>query len=179
MSKPAHLFVLLVALICLPLLVRAQDDLSTPDGLMKSFYACLDVKKGKHIDSTRFMNLFWGGAQLDGIVPSRKDTTKLVNFSITPQEYLHQMKGFTATHYFKEWETGRQTLSFGHMMCIYSGYELVDITPKGDTINLRGVNVFNIFYDQTRWWITYCTYEEENGAITVPENLKTPAKKPD
>lgn len=158
---------------------QSPDDLSTPDGLMKSFYACLDVKKGKQIDSARFMNLFWPGAQLDGIVPSRKDSTRLVNFRITPQEYLKSMKGFTATHHFKEWETGRQTVSFGHMMCIYSGYELADITPKGDTIRLRGVNVFNIFYDQNRWWITYCTYEEENGAVTVPESLRTPGKKPD
>lgn len=179
MSKSAHIFLLLVVLTCLPLFGRAQDDLSTPDGLMKAFYGCLDVKKGKHIDSTRFMNLFWPGAQLDGVVPSRKDSTKLVNFRITPQEYLKIMKGFTNTHYFKEWETGRQTMGFGHMMCIYSGYELADITPKGDTIRLRGVNVFNIFYDKNRWWITYCTYEEENGEIKVPETLRTPAKKPD
>ena len=157
----------------------AQDDLSTPDGLMKSFYSCLDVRKGQHIDSARFMNLFWPGAQLDGIVPSRKDSTKLVNFRITPQEYLKVMKGFTATHYFKEWETGRESISFGHMMCIYSGYELIDLGPKGDTVRLRGVNVFNIFYDQNRWWITYCTYEEENGSVVVSERLRTPGKKQD
>lgn len=179
MSKLAHLLVVIGALIFLPRIASAQDDLPTPDGLMKSFYACLDVKKGKQIDSTRFMNLFWPGAQLDGIVPSRKDSTKLVNFRITPQEYLKSMKGFTATHYFKEWETGRQTISVGHMMCIYSGYELVDITPKGDTVHLRGVNVFNIFYDQKRWWITYCTYEEESGGFAVPENLRGPARKDD
>lgn len=157
----------------------AQDDLSTPDGVMKAFYSCLDVPKGKHIDSARFMNLFWTGAQLDGIVRSRKDSTKLVNFRITPQEYLRGMKGFTATHRFKEWETGRQTLAFGHMMCIYSAYELVDIDPKGDTTFLRGVNVFNIFFDQNRWWITYCTYEEESPGVTVPESMRTksPVKK--
>lgn len=179
MSKLAHLFVLIVALTSLPHFASAQDDLSTPDGLMKSFYACLDVKKGKHIDSTRFMNLFWPGAQLDGVVLSKRDTTRYTNFTITPQEYLRQMKGFTATHYFKEWETGRDTLAFGHMMCIYSGYELVDITPKGDTIHLRGVNVFHIFFDQKRWWISYCTYEEENDPVLVPARLKTPVKKDD
>lgn len=160
-----------------PLFANAQDDLSTPDGLMKAFYSCLDVKKGKHIDSVRFMNLFWPGAQLDGIVPSREDSTKLTNFRISPQQYLKVMKGFTNTHHFKEWETGRQTLAFGHMMCIYSGYELADITPQGDTVRLRGVNVFNIFLDQNRWWISYCTYEEENGAVKVPESLRSPAKK--
>lgn len=178
MNKLIAAFLLILTL-SVSRIAHAQDELSTPDGLIKTFYACLDVKKGKHIDSTRFMNLFWSGAQLDGIVPSRKDSTKLVNFRITPQEYLKSMKGFTATHYFKEWETGRQTIAFGHMMCIYSGYELADITPKGDTIRLRGVNVFNIFYDQNRWWITYCTYEEENGDVLVPETLRTPVKKPD
>jgi hypothetical protein len=157
--------------------LRAQDDLTTPDGLIKTFYSCLDVPKGRYIDSARFTNLFWPGAQLDGVVPSRKDSTKLVNFRITPQEYLRGMKGFTATHRFKEWETGRQTLQFGHLMCIYSGYELIDVNPKGDTTVLRGVNVFNIFYDQNRWWITYCTYEEENKGVVVPENLRSPAKK--
>jgi hypothetical protein len=179
MVSLSRALVLITLLACVPQITNAQDDLSTPDGLIKAFYGCLDVKKGKYIDSTRFMNLFWPGAQLDGIVPSRKDSTKLVNFRITPQEYLKVMKGFTATHYFKEWETGRDTVAFGHMMCIYSAYELADITPKGDTIRLRGVNVFNIFYDQKRWWITYCTYEEENGNVVVPERLRTPVKKPD
>lgn len=155
----------------------AQDDLSTPDGLMKTFYACLDVKQGKYIDSARFVNLFWPGTQLDGIVQSRKDTSKLVNFRISPQEYLHEMKSFTSTHCFKEWETGRQTLVFGHMMCIYSGYELIDVTPKEDTIHMTGVNVFNIFFDQHRWWITYCTYEEAVNGLIVPPALHNPAKK--
>lgn len=177
MKNPLLLVIVLITLS--PVASQAQDNLSTPDGLMNAFYSCLDVKKGKQIDSARFTNLFWPGAQLDGIVQSRKDSTKLVNFRITPQEYLRQMKGFTATHWFKEWETGRQTLSFGHMMCIYSGYELVDITPKGDTIRLRGVNVFNIFFDQNRWWITYCTYEEESKGVVVPAELRSPAKKDD
>lgn len=179
MNKLPFHFLLALTLLLIPIASSAQDDLSTPDGLIKAFYSCLDVKKGKQIDSARFMNLFWPGAQLDGIVPSRKDSTKLVNFRITPQEYLHSMKGFTATHYFKEWETGRQTLAFGHMMCVYSGYELADITPKGDTIRLRGVNVFNIFFDQNRWWITYCTYEEESNGVVVPIELRSPAKKDD
>lgn len=175
-----NLLLLVVVLITLsPIAIHAQDDLSTPDGIIKTFYSCLDVPKGKHIDSARFMNLFWPGAQLDGIVPSRKDSTKLINFRISPQEYLRGMKGFTATHRFKEWETGRQTLSFGHLMCIYSGYELMDISPKGDTIRLRGVNVFQVFYDKNRWWISYCTYEEESPGVVVPASLRTPAKKED
>jgi hypothetical protein len=170
---------LILLFIFIPSLSFAQvkDDLSTPDGLMKSFYACLDVQQGKYIDSVRFMNLFWPGAQLEGIIQSRKDSTKMVNFRITPQEYLRSMKGFTATHRFKEWETGRQTLSFGHMMCIYSGYQLIDVNPKEDTVTIRGVNVFQAFYDQNRWWITYCTYEEESPGILVPAVLGGPAKK--
>lgn len=167
----------LFAFLLLSKLSHAQEDLSTPEGLMKSFYACLDVKQGHYIDSARFMNLFWPGAQLDGIVQSRKDTSKLVNFRITPQEYLYEMKGFTSTHRFKEWETGKQTLTFGHLMCIYSGYELIDVTPKEDTIRMTGVNVFSLFYDQHRWWITYCTYEEAVNGLIVPPSLSTPAKK--
>lgn len=164
-------FIAAVVLLILPFLLCAQhsDNLSTPDGLITAFYSCLDVKKGKQIDSARFMNLFWPGAQLEGIVESRKDSSRMTNFRINPQEYLHLMKGFTATHRFKEWEIGRQELRFGHMRCIYSSYELMDVSPKGDTISIRGVNVFNIFYDNTRWWITYCTYEEESVGNIAPE----------
>lgn len=156
---------------------QTKDECSTPDKLIHTFYSCLDVPKGKHIDSARFVNLFWPGAQLEGVVQSKRDTTKITNFGITPQEYLRSMKGFTATHRFKEWETGRQTLSFGHMLTIYSGYELVDLTPKGDTIHLYGVNVLQLFYDQERWWITYCTYEEQSPEFPVPSVLRSPAKK--
>lgn len=156
---------------------QSIDSLSTPDAVMRCFYSCLDVKKGKYIDSARFANLFWPGAQLDGVVQSRRDTTRMTNFSITPQEYLRSMKGLTSTHRFKEWETGRQVLSFGHMTCIYSAYELIDIDPKGDTTTLRGVNVFHMFFDKNRWWITYCTYEEEGPGVAMPAEYTTPPKK--
>jgi hypothetical protein len=63
------------------------------------------------------------------------------------------------------------------MMCIYSGYQLIDVNPKEDTVTIRGVNVFQAFYDQNRWWITYCTYEEESPGILVPAVLGGPAKK--
>jgi|GEM_PF-1610561 len=162
-----------------PIFAIAQntEDCSTSDKLIRTFYSCLDVPKGKHIDSARFVNLFWPGAQLEGVVPSKRDTAKFTNFGITPQEYLRSMKGFTATHGFKEWETGRQTISFGHMMTVYSGYELVDLSPKGDTIHLRGVNVLQLFYDQERWWITYCTYEAESARFAIPLELATPPKR--
>jgi|LakMenEpi03Aug12_release.lakeMendotaPanAssembly.Ray.scaffolds.fasta_scaffold434600_2 hypothetical protein len=161
--------------ICFPVLLSAQnkDSLNTPDQVMKAFYQCLDVTKGKHIDSTRFMNLFWPGTKLEGIAPSRKDTALVTNFSITPQEYLRSMKGFTATHRFKEWETGRKTISFGHMMTVYSSYELIDVHPRGDTTHITGVNVFHLMYDNERWWITYCTYEEKDpGDKTSPAEIK-------
>lgn len=156
---------------------QSKDDCATPDNLLRAFYSCLDVPKGKQIDSARFTNLFWPGAQLEGVVQSKRDTSKMTNFGITPQEYLRGMKGFTATHRFKEWETGRQVLSFGHMTCIYSAYELIDVDPKGDTTTLRGVNVFHLFFDKNRWWITYCTYEEEGPGVVMPPEFATPAKK--
>lgn len=168
-------FKFLLIVICFPFLLSAQnkDSLTTPENVMKAFYQCLDVPKGKHIDSTRFMNLFWPGTKLEGIAPSRKDTTLVTNFSITPQEYLRSMKGFTATHRFKEWETGRKTISFGHMMTVYSSYELIDVHPRGDTTHITGVNVFHLMYDNQRWWITYCTYEEKDpGVITSPAEIK-------
>jgi hypothetical protein len=173
--KKFLLFPVLLGVCCS---LRAQhDDLATVDGLMRAFYSCLDVEKGKQIDSARFMNLFWPGAQLDGIVNSRKDSTKMVNFRITPEEYLDGMKEFTATHRFKEWELGRQTISYGHMMSIFSGYELIDVSPKGDTTRIRGVNTFQVFFDGKRWWITYCNYEEESSGNPLPEIYRKTASK--
>ena len=148
---------------------QTKDDLSTVNGIIGAFYSCLDVQRGDQIDSARFMNLFNSGAQLDGIVPSRKDTSKTVTFRISPEQYLQGMKVFTAAHRFREWEIGRQTLSYGHMTTVYSAYELMDVSEKGDTVKVRGVNTFSLFYDGTRYRITYCNYEEESKQFPIPE----------
>jgi hypothetical protein len=144
------------------------DDLSSPQGLIDAFYSCLDVQKGGQIDSARFVNLFRKDAKLDGVVRSRKDTTKIVSFSITPAEYLGGMKGFTATHRFHEWSIGSQSLAYGHLMSVFSGYELIDVSPAGDTTVMRGVNTFFLYNDGKRWWITYCNYEEEELGGKLP-----------
>ncbi len=164
-------------LLLFPLGVFAQSangKLTTPDGIIAEFYACLDVKKGGQIDSARLTNLFWPGAQLDGVFKSRKDTTRYVNFRIDIPEYLKIIKEVCATHRFKEWETGRKTIEYGHLMTVYSAYELIDVDEKGDTTRLRGINTFQLFNDGKRWWITYCNYEEESTAGKIPAEYLEP-----
>ncbi len=163
-----------------PITLSAQqktDKTETPDGIIAAFYACLDVQKGGQIDSTRLTNLFWPGAQLDGVYKMLKDTTRYGNFRISIPEYLKTIKEVCATHRFKEWETGRKTLAYGHLMTIYSAYELIDVDAKGDTTRHRGVNTFHLFNDGKRWWITYCNYEEEDTAGKTPKEFLEPEKK--
>ncbi len=157
-------------------LCAQQPDarLATPDDIIAEFYACLDVQKGGQIDSARLANLFWPGAQLDGVFKSRKDTTRYVNYRIDIPEYLKIIKEVCATHRFKEWETGRKALSYGHLMAVYSAYELIDVDEKGDTTRLRGINTFQLFNDGKRWWITYCNYEEESTAGKIPAEFLEP-----
>lgn len=153
---------------------QPANKLATPDAIIAEFYACLDVQKGGQIDSARLTNLFWPGAQLDGVFKSRKDTTKFVNYRIDIPEYLKIIKEVCATHRFKEWETGRKILSYGHLVTVYSAYELIDVDEKGDTTRLRGINTFQLFSDGKRWWITYCNYEEESTAGKIPAEFLEP-----
>jgi hypothetical protein len=156
---------------------KAMDKTDTPDGIIAAFYACLDVQKGGQLDSARLTNLFWPGAQLDGVFRTRKDTTRYSNFRIDIPEYLKIIKDVCKTHRFKEWETGRKTIAYGHLMTIYSAYELIDVDEKNDTTRLRGINTFQLFNDGKRWWITYCSYEEESTAGKIPVEFLEPGKK--
>lgn len=162
---------ILALLFLLPVGLSAQqksDKVDTPDGILAAFYACLDVQKGGQLDSARLTNLFWPGAQLDGVFRTRKDTTRYINHRIDIPEYLKIIKEVCATHRFKEWETGRKTVAYGHLMTVYSAYELIDVDEKNDTTRLRGINTFQLFNDGKRWWITYCSYEEESTAGKIP-----------
>jgi hypothetical protein len=170
---------ILFSLFLFPLTLSAQtsDKVDTPDGIIAAFYACLDVQKGGQLDSVRLTNLFWPGAQLDGVYRTRKDTTRYGNHRIAIPEYLKIIKEVCATHRFKEWETGRKTIAYGHLMTIYSAYELIDVDGKNDTTWLRGINTFQLFNDGKRWWITYCSYEEEGTAGKIPAEFLEPKKR--
>jgi hypothetical protein len=174
MKRFLFLFLLFPAGLCAQ---QMPGKFATADGIMAEFYACLDVQKGGQIDSARLTELFWPGAQLDGVYKMRKDTTHYGNDRVDIPEYLKIIKEVCATHRFKEWETGRKTMAYGHLMTIYSAYELIDVNAKNDTIHLQGVNTFQLFNDGKRWWITYCSYEEESTAGKTAKEFLEPEKK--
>lgn len=175
--KRNFFFLLLFPLVPLGLFAQQTPKCETVDGIIAEFYACLDVQKGGQLDSVRLTNLFWPGAQLDGVYKMRKDTTRYGNLRIDIPQYLKIIKEVCATHRFKEWETGRKTISYGHLLTVYSAYELIDVDEKNDTVRLRGVNTFQLFNDGKRWWITYCSYEEESTAGKTPMEFLEPEKK--
>jgi hypothetical protein len=144
------------------------QNYATADSLIKTFYSCLEVKPGQPIDSVRFSNLFWKGAQLDGVFQSRKDSSQFINYRITIPEYLNLMKDLSTTNTFHEWELNRQVISYGQMMTVYSSYELSDTDKNGKTVSQRGINVLQLFFDGKRWWITYCTYQDESEKNPLP-----------
>lgn len=140
---------------------------TTIDGVINEFYACLDVAAGSQIDSVRFTGLFHKNAPLDAVFPKRNDSTAMVLYTFSVPEYLKIMKGNTAQHSFREWETGRKVMQYQHLACVYSSYQFHHISLKGDTISESGVNVFHMANDGKRWWITYCNYEAGKGVVTT------------
>ncbi len=148
----------------------SEPDYSTPDKLISAFYACLDVKAGKAIDSLRFTKLFYySNAQIAAVLPSRKDSSKTNCYSMLITQYISSMRGHTATNRFWEWETGRQAISYANQTTIYSAYALIDVDSKGDTTKETGINILHLFFDGKRWWILTCSYEEASAKFPIPE----------
>lgn len=143
------------------------EDVATPDAVVSAAYEAIARAPGGDFDWPRFRSLFLPQAQL---IPSTEQTGgDLVVMSV--DDFVSWIDEGTAVggandQGFSEDGIHNLTERYGDVAHVFSTYEK---HLYGQSQNLgRGINTFQMIWNEGRWWITSIAWDEEIGAGPIP-----------
>jgi hypothetical protein len=165
--------VALRALLCLSLLACASshqgisvatvpprpDDVATVDGMMKAFYAVVNVAPDEPRGWARDRTLYSPWMRFVAI-------GKKVEL-LTHQQYVEETEPLIKAG-FQEVEIKRTTRRYGNIVHVDSTYETLFGPQKQKS---RGVNSIEMYWDGTRWWIVSVVWQSETPEFPLPPEL--------
>lgn len=146
----------------IPVIEADPKDVSSIDGIMKTFYETISGGKGVARQWSRDRTLYLSDVRF---VAMREDNGKISANVMNHAQYVNGSNEFLVTEGFTEREINRTVRKFGNLAHVFSvyEYETADKKSKG-----RGINSVEMFFDGKRWWISAVTWDEEreNNKIT-------------
>ncbi len=133
------------------------DDVRTIEGIVDAYYASVSGPKGQPRDWGRFLSLFMPDARF---IVARVVDGKSVPFALSPDEFVRSNRTYFERGGYFEKDIYREVNTFGHIAQVFSTYASrraqADPEPYA-----RGINSFQLFHTDGRWWITSIMWDHE------------------
>ncbi len=169
--------ILTACLLCLTNeFASAQDYSKDTETIESTMNAILDVisgPAGKTIDVVRFRNLFRGDVKFH-IRTKNKDGQMLVRESSVEDYAKNIAPRIEAQDFFET--VGSLTIDrYGDIAQVFMVYE-TRRSANGEPFD-RGINSFQLIYDQERWWIVSLIWQAESTGVPIPKKYVKAKKK--
>lgn len=151
--------------VAVPKINADPKDVATIDGIVKAFYDTISGPKGQPRQWGRDRTLYMPGVRY--VSMSERDG-KIRAGILTHQQYVNATNGSLVGEGFHEREINRITKRFGNIAHVFSVYEFTndDKSAKG-----RGVNSIELYWDGTRWWISFAAWDEERPGNPISKEF--------
>lgn len=146
----------------------AQDFSKDTETIESTMQAVLDVisgPAGKKIDVTRWRNLFRGDVKF--IIRSKTKEGQMVVRESSVEDYAKNiMPRIEALDFFET--VGNLTIDrYGDIAQVFMVYETRK-TADGEPFD-KGINSFQLLYDQNRWWVVSLMWQAESSGVPIPK----------
>ena len=140
------------------------SDLQSINGLIKTFYESLSFPEGKSPDWDRFRALF--ASSISPCVRMTADTVMEMDREGFIAFFHGRIEKGTLKS-FEEKEIGLATEVYGNLAQVFSTYEKrMNVADGGKPT--RGINGFQLFFKNNRWWISSIAWQDELPKKTIP-----------
>ncbi len=145
-------------------------DTETIESTMQAILDVISGAAGKTIDRARFRHLFRGDVPLH-IRTKGQDGALLIRESSVEQYIQQIMPRIEAQDFFET--VGSLTIDqYGDIAQVFMLYE-ARRAPDAAPFD-RGINSFQLMYDQGRWWIVSLIWQAESSGVPIPEKYLRP-----
>ncbi|HKP70596.1 MAG TPA: nuclear transport factor 2 family protein [Pyrinomonadaceae bacterium] len=150
--------------VAIPKVAADPKDVSTIDGIIKAFYETISGPKGQPRQWGRDRTLYMPGVRF---VSMNERDGKISAGVMTHQQYVNGTNVSLVGSGFHESEINRIERRFGNIVHVFSVYEFTtDSKEKG-----RGINSIELYWDGTRWWISFAGWDEERPGNPIPKEF--------
>jgi len=151
--------------VVVPKIAADPKDVSTIDAIVRAFYETISGPKGQPRQWGRDRTLYMPGVRYVGM---NERNGKISAGIMTHQQYVNATNGSFVTEGFHEHEINRIVKRFGNIAHVFSVYEFTndDKTERG-----RGVNSIELYWDGSRWWIAFASWDEERPGNPIPKEF--------
>ena len=142
-------------------------DVSSVDAIISAVYETLSGPIGQERPWDRSRSLFHPSARLTH-TQWKQGGTEAIIFPMTHEEHIAAVSGYTVERGFYEEEIGREVISYGTVTHVFSTYAY---HSEDGTMNGRGINSFQLFFDGKRYWITSVIWSQEAPEHPIPSKF--------
>lgn len=137
-------------------------DPTTIDGIISGVYELISGGIGEARDWETLRTLYYPGATMTHTQWGQDGKAIIVPGDL---ESWIAAVGYTEERGFHETEIGRQIVEYGTVAHVFSTYEYR--TDDG-TMEGRGINSFQLYFDGERYWIMSVMWSQEDDAHPIP-----------
>lgn len=152
----------------IPTIAARPEDVSSPEAIVKADYESISGGVGVPRQWARDLSLYNPYAKSFSVDKDPK-TGALMMWSPTLQEYADDADAHFVREGFTEREVAHKIHRFGNVATVFSSYEGKFISTG--KLYTRGVNIYQLYYDGKRWWISSVTWDSENYISPIPPEL--------
>lgn len=172
-----RILIFLACMLCMnfnPL--QAQDYASDTESIESTMTAILEVisgPAGREMDWARWRNLFRGDVPFH--IRSKGQDGKLRIVETSSEGYVENIGPRLAQRPFYEIYSNLKIDQYGdiaHVFMVYESKETPDAKPFD-----RGMNSFQLMYDEGRWWIVGLMWQAESSGVPIPKQYLKKGKR--
>lgn len=156
--------------------LQAQDYASDTESIENTMTAILEVisgPAGREMDWARWRHLFRGDVPFK--IRTKGPDGKLRVVETSSEGYANNIGPNLSKRNFYETYANLKIDQYGdiaHVFMVYESKETPDAKPFD-----RGINSFQLMYDQGRWWIVGLMWQAESSGVAIPKKYLKKGRK--
>jgi hypothetical protein len=152
----------------IPTIAARLEDVSSPEAIVKADYESISGGVGVPRQWARDLALYDPNARYISVYREPK-TGQLTPWTPTQQEYVDEADAHLVSVGFIERELAHKTYRFGNIATVLSSFEGRE--QSTGKVLYRGVNIYQLYFDGKRWWISSSACDGEHNINPIPPEL--------
>ncbi len=152
-----------------PVIAPQPQDVGSIEAIVKADYECISGGVGVARQWSRDLTLYDPNAR--SFVASTDPKTHAVRtWSPSQQEYTDATDAQFVKTGFTEHEVAHKIVRYGNIATVFSSYE--GRLASSDKLVSQGVNVYQLYFDGKRWWISSVSWDGNLDPSAIPPDLR-------
>lgn len=155
--------------VAIPIIAARPQDVSSIEAIVKADYESISGGVGVARQWARDLTLYDPHARSFEASTDPK-THVVTNWTPTAQEYTDATDAQFVRTGFSEHEVAHKIYRYGNVATDFSSYE--GKLATSDKLESQGVNIYQLYFDGKRWWISSVSWDGNLDPSTIPADLR-------